>query len=332
MKNRVCFLVLLAVIVMAVSAQASVIYVKTDGDNSNNGSTWTLAKQTIGAALGIASSGDEVWVKTGTYSLSTAIPTGVKLFGGFAGSEATRDSRNWGAYVTTINSGSITATVTSGSSAIDGFVLTGLSGINLTGDVTFSHNKVIDCDDISPVISCTGVVKLVNNLIYNNDGYAEKGVGTHTIECASSSGDALIVNNTISDNGYSDGDGAAIYCTGAATIANNIIAFQEGNGILNASAVPPTVTHNCVYILGLANYCNFPLNWQPDDDINVDPEFWDRANDEYWLDRDSVCEEEGDNSYIDSSSGLPDFSRTLDFGHMLRIWSTVDIGAYESWD
>ncbi|MCE5322501.1 right-handed parallel beta-helix repeat-containing protein [bacterium] len=334
MKNRFSFFVLAVclLIIAAVSAQASVIYVKTDGSDGNDGSTWALAKATIGGALSVASSGDEVWVKTGTYSLSTAIPTGVKLFGGFDGTETLLDSRNWGSNTTTINSGYITATVTSGSSAIDGFILTDLSGIDLTGDVTFSHNEVVDCDNIDPVISCTGVVKLVNNLIYNNNGYETRHESTCTITCASSNGDAIIVNNTISDNGFSDGGGAAIYCTGTPDIANNIIVFQAGNGIYDASAGTPTVSHNCVYGNAIANYQGFPINWQPDNDINVDPEFWDRPNDDYRLDRDSVCEEMGSNSYIDSSSGLPDYARTKDFWHHQRIATIVDIGAFESWD
>ena len=331
MKNRVCFLVLLAVIVMAVSAQASVIYVRSDGYDGNDGSDWDLAKGTIGAALGIASSGDEVWVKAGTYSGSISIPDGVKLLGGFTGDESTRI---WTVYVSTINSGSITATATSGSSAIDGFVLTGLSGITLTGDVTFCHNTVHDCNNISPVISCTGDVKLVSNLIYENTGYVTNHVGTVTIACAASGSDnATIVNNTIADNGYTDGDdGAGIYFTGTPTIANNIIASQQGNSLWNGSGSSPVVAHNCVYSTPCTLYYLFPEEWEPDDDINVDPVFYNPTNDNYTLHWTSPCYDAGDDSFIDEYSGIPDYARGLDLLGNSRILYTVDMGAYESGD
>jgi pectin methylesterase-like acyl-CoA thioesterase len=69
--------------------------VKTDGDDGNDGSTWDLAKQTVSAAITAASSGDEIWVKAGTYNELITLKDGIGLCGGFTGYETEREERNW---------------------------------------------------------------------------------------------------------------------------------------------------------------------------------------------------------------------------------------------
>jgi len=59
----------------------------------HNGTSWTQAHTTLNAALSVAASGDEIWVANGTHlpttttdrNISFEIPSGVKVFGGFAG-------------------------------------------------------------------------------------------------------------------------------------------------------------------------------------------------------------------------------------------------------
>ncbi len=67
---------------------------------ANNGGNWANAYTNLQSALG-ASSCTEVWVKSGTYKPATAdrsatfqLKNGVALYGGFAGTETTRDQRN----------------------------------------------------------------------------------------------------------------------------------------------------------------------------------------------------------------------------------------------
>ncbi|MFT4598438.1 MAG: hypothetical protein ACI9WM_000685 [Arenicella sp.] len=96
---------------LAMESQASVYYVKTTGSNSNNGTTWALAKADVQAAINASSAGDEIWIAAGTYkptldpSTSTAsgntrdyafylLGKNIGIYGGFAGTETARSQRN----------------------------------------------------------------------------------------------------------------------------------------------------------------------------------------------------------------------------------------------
>ena len=78
-----------------------VIYVDKAATGSEDGSSWSDAYTQLQDALGSASSGDEVWVASGVYTpgaflTSTFVVTpGVALYGGFAGTETSRNQRDW---------------------------------------------------------------------------------------------------------------------------------------------------------------------------------------------------------------------------------------------
>ena len=77
--------------------------VTMDGDPTNDGLSWPEA-MTLQAALTASGADDQIWIAAGTYTPGTVldadaptnaereatftIPTGVKLYGGFAGDEA----------------------------------------------------------------------------------------------------------------------------------------------------------------------------------------------------------------------------------------------------
>ena len=91
----------LLLVCSAVSAQ-TVIYVDADAAGANNGSNWTDAYTDLQDALGAAAEGDEMWVAEGMYkptsgsdrTISFDLVSGVALYGGFNGTEATRDERD----------------------------------------------------------------------------------------------------------------------------------------------------------------------------------------------------------------------------------------------
>jgi predicted outer membrane repeat protein len=74
---------------------------------ANNGTSWQDAFTTLQPALEAAATDDEIWVAEGTYKpkaqhggtgdryKSFQLKNGVALYGGFAGTEASRDERNW---------------------------------------------------------------------------------------------------------------------------------------------------------------------------------------------------------------------------------------------
>lgn len=85
---------------LATHAHAAVIYVKADAAGLNNGSSWINAYRRLQPALAAANSGDQIWIAAGTYKPTAmltpfTLPSGVKLYGGFAGGEASPDERDW---------------------------------------------------------------------------------------------------------------------------------------------------------------------------------------------------------------------------------------------
>lgn len=86
---------------------SAVWYVKSDGDDSRDGTSWSRAVASIQLALDRAAAGDAVWIAGGDYDattwrlveaeaeweLSFRLRDGVDIFGGFAGSESSPDER-----------------------------------------------------------------------------------------------------------------------------------------------------------------------------------------------------------------------------------------------
>lgn len=101
--------------------------------SGGDGTSWASAYTHLQDAVNSAIAGDEVWVKTGNHTrYSTlqpivAMKNGVSIYGGFAGSEARREQRDWATYGTTLDGGTSDATVVVGASsaALDGFTITG---------------------------------------------------------------------------------------------------------------------------------------------------------------------------------------------------------------
>ncbi|MCU0345871.1 MAG: DUF1565 domain-containing protein [Saprospiraceae bacterium] len=146
MKNTI--LPLLLVACFAIDSTAKVIYVKQEG--TGNGTSWNNAFGDLQQALAIATTGTEIWVAEGTYlptecdycnvqqrEISFQIPGGVRLYGGFSGTESSLGQRRWFSHPTKL-SGEIgtdaksdnTFTVVylknaSAGTVIDGFVITG---------------------------------------------------------------------------------------------------------------------------------------------------------------------------------------------------------------
>lgn len=101
-------------------AKADVIYVNPAAAGLNNGTSWANAFTTLSGALMAANNGDEIWVVHGVYKPVTQvdfngsggidareatfeIPDGVALYGGFAGTEVTREARDWQSNVTILS-------------------------------------------------------------------------------------------------------------------------------------------------------------------------------------------------------------------------------------
>ncbi len=81
-------------------------YVKADATGSQTGLSWTTAFSDLQQALALAEYGDEIWLAEGIYyptqdaneDTSFTLPSGVKLYGGFAGDEQFLWQRDWEAH------------------------------------------------------------------------------------------------------------------------------------------------------------------------------------------------------------------------------------------
>ncbi|GAA5530190.1 hypothetical protein [Herpetosiphon gulosus] len=83
------------------SQAGGIVYVVPGGAGSQTGNDWANAKD-LQAAIQTAATGTEVWVKQGIYHPTTStdrtvaftLTNGIRLFGGFAGDETSRQARN----------------------------------------------------------------------------------------------------------------------------------------------------------------------------------------------------------------------------------------------
>ena len=104
------------------------------GNDNNTGFDWGHAKATIHGALSTAGDGQDTWVAAGHYQEvegQVVIGNGIGVYGGFTGSETTRDQRNWHANETVINvlGYRIHGPLEAGPGCvIDGFTITSVAG------------------------------------------------------------------------------------------------------------------------------------------------------------------------------------------------------------
>ena len=104
MKQKVLnLLTATAMLAAPFASDAAVHYVKADG--TGDGTSWANAAGDLQATIDAAQAGDEVWVASGTFKPSKLIKStkktskafflkdGVSLYGGFAGTESSKDDR-----------------------------------------------------------------------------------------------------------------------------------------------------------------------------------------------------------------------------------------------
>ncbi len=86
-------------------------YVNEDAQGAASGASWLDAFTDLQDALSTAGAGDEIWVARGIYrptntadrNLSFEVPAGIKLYGGFAGTETALNERDWEQFPTILS-------------------------------------------------------------------------------------------------------------------------------------------------------------------------------------------------------------------------------------
>ncbi|MFN8356945.1 MAG: T9SS type A sorting domain-containing protein [Spirosomataceae bacterium] len=138
---------LLVAFLMAFSSQAAIYRVNVSVvGGSNNGTSWPNAFSSLSSALAVAVSGDQIWVAKGTYIPGASasdiflIPSGVSVYGGFAGGETVVTARNFTTNVTTLSGNSVCNHVVglndvTAATLLDGFTISGASGGAIGGGI-----------------------------------------------------------------------------------------------------------------------------------------------------------------------------------------------------
>jgi predicted outer membrane repeat protein len=109
-------MLLLGIQVRAVAqdGNGAVLFVDADATGAADGTSWTDAFPRLQQALTVAEADDEVWVAEGVYrptdggdptdrTATFHLPNGVALYGGFDGTEATREERDWTVHMTVLS-------------------------------------------------------------------------------------------------------------------------------------------------------------------------------------------------------------------------------------
>ncbi len=300
-----------------------VVRVSPAGNDSNDGSSWALAKRTVQAGINAASlAGGEVWVAAGAYNGNTVLTAYAYLYGGFAGTEISRGQRNWNANATILDGGGSGSVVTAQTGC--NLTVSGIDGFTIRNGKAASGGGIY-CPSSSPTIcnnTITGNGASANGggifcgyssaLISDNIIAANSAIGGGGGICCCSSS-PTISNNTIAANSGSDGGG--IYGdSSSATISNNIVAFNS-SGLYEING-----RNNCVYNPSGYNYSGLPAGTG---DISADPVFVDMAAGDYDITAGSPCIDAGWN-------GAPGIGTADIHGDPRIIDSIIDIGADES--
>ncbi len=205
----------------------NIIYVAPDGDETADGTSWTQAT-TLNHAVELAKteSGAQVWMKQGTYNVtSSVISDNAAFYGGFNGTEKKLAERDWKSNLTIIDGGDMVSPFrnslnTSGSTVLDGLIIQ--NGINQAGangngngggailndgavvrNCIFTGNRTQNSKNGAAIHCHTGQLRIVNSLFYGNTSSGNGGaiqVGGGVT--------ATVVNCTFCDNQASGPGGA----------------------------------------------------------------------------------------------------------------------------
>jgi hypothetical protein len=208
--------------------QFGVWYVDGTRPSSGDGSSWGTAFKTLNEAVNAALSGDEIWVKAGTYNILVPmnLAKAIKIYGGFAGGETSWSQRNWLTNVTTVD----------GQNTAD-------PCFNVTTEATIDGLKITRCINYGIHTSSPASLTIENCNFYQNNGVGiYTALGTATINSCIFSENSntstvagggiynyqsliTVTNSTFTDNHSSYpiyGKGGAITIwSGSATISNS---------------------------------------------------------------------------------------------------------------
>jgi predicted outer membrane repeat protein len=204
----------------------AIIRVRVNGvTNGSCGANWASACELQYALQSIAVSGDELWVAAGIYTPTTStdryatfqLRSGIAVYGGFAGTESTRDVRNFTTNIT---------------------VLSGNIGDSNISDDNSYHVVTGSGTDLTAVLDGFTITAGNADLYYETPHYLGAGVFNNSGNPTFSN---LIISNNTALSFY--GSGGGMYNNNSnpvltnVTFSNNSVSY-DGGGMLNISSNP----------------------------------------------------------------------------------------------
>jgi uncharacterized repeat protein (TIGR01451 family) len=226
------------------------LYVHAGAAGAGTGFSWTDAFTEVQSALAIAGPGDEIWVAEGVYTpdydpasgaytgnrmATFQWESGIALYGGFAGNEASRYQRDWSAHVATLSGDIgtigdhsdnayhvITSNALDDTCKLDGFVV---SGGFANGSNPYDRGGGMYNDGGNPVLR--NVIFTANAATSHGGGIFNRGSSTLI--------DVSFFNNS------SDARGGGIYNVGDNSPQLINVTFygntaNEGGGVYNRNS------------------------------------------------------------------------------------------------
>lgn len=245
-------------------------YVATNGSDTNKGTGWSNAFESISYALSKATLFDHIWVAEGTYQEGNTltVPVGISLFGGFSGNEYALAERKFSSNPSVI-SGNNEYRCIDNWGIVDGFDI--IEGYHDKGAGIYNHSGTINYCNVYGNSYCAdsdnnngygaGVYNDDGSLmycqIYNNRIYdCSKACGAGIYNVYGQVIDCDIYKNTLLSSGgeeiYLQGAGI---CNSGGTILNSRILLNKilsvsgkmyGGGIYNGGTIDHCmISSNC---------------------------------------------------------------------------------------
>lgn len=201
---------------LAGGVSADTIFVDADVPTPADGSSWGRAFDSIQDALDVAVSGDEIWVAEGVYvpevpagpEATFLIPDGVRLYGGFEGSETNLAQRDDPEDFPTILSGELSpgSHVYNVVELIDTGIATLIDGFEIRDGIA---NGPTGLNSRGGGVRTDDALGTIRNVIFR-DNFAQSFGGALSIS-GPGTGDFFTVEDCMFEDNRADGTGGAVY-------------------------------------------------------------------------------------------------------------------------
>lgn len=232
MKNKIILLVIGSIMMLSQCLiAANTWYVSPDGNDTNSGATWALAKKSIQAGVDVASNGDTVLVTNGNYILTNQVTVSIGItVKSVNGADLTVVNGNYPVTTNRCFSLSDTNAILDGFTITNGYGNTSYMEPSADGGGVYNAGTVQNCTisgntaEIGGGIYNHGTVE--NCTILGNTGGGVKNEG-------------IVENCTISGNNTAPDSTGGVFSWGGAigrhgcTVKNCTISGNTGNGVYN---------------------------------------------------------------------------------------------------